>query len=173
VTATGVTIDDEEISFVDAEEELVQVWSTTASLPDKERVAATSRELTATRQPPLLLVLIAYLLSAMFESPIQTITAPVLVPRAQQVVKWLQANVPSIWAATRTPDIRTVTRESLEMRLCARRSSTKVGILYAGDRVEVLQKRKDWSLVVSVDDENAGGWVFSRYLERDHPQPFK
>jgi hypothetical protein len=167
VTDTGVAVDGEEISFADAEEAFEEAWTRNAALPAEERVAATSRELLAARQPSFLLVVLAYLLSTIFASPIQTITDPILVPHAQRVVKWLQTNVPSIWVATRTPDVRSVTRNQLEVRLRARRASTKVGVLYEGDQVEVLDKRKDWSLVVSVTNEHLGGWVFTRYLSRE------
>lgn len=165
-TATGVTIDGEDISFTEAEQELKEAWSATEDLPPAQRIqAARARLEQARKQPPLLLLLLAYILGAMFESPIQTISDPVLIPRAKLIRNWLQKNLPSIWLPT--PDRRTVIGASLDLRLTHRRNSTKVGTLYEGDEVEVLDKKKDWTLVVSVDDENVGGWVFTRYLDKN------
>jgi hypothetical protein len=166
----GATVDGEEISFDNAEQELERVWGATAGLPAADRITATTRSASQSPAVLLLVMLLGYVLGAMFESPIQTISDPVLLPRAKQIRKWLETNAPSVWATQLAPDVRTVTKDSLELRALPRRSSTKRGVLYADDRVEVLEKRKDWSLIVSLDDENLGGWAFTRYLARTTPQ---
>lgn len=166
VNSGGGTVDGEEVSFDDAEQELERVWATTAGLPPTDRVITTTRSVSRSPAVVLLLMLVGQILSSMFESPIQTISDPVLLPRAKQVLRWLETNVPSVWQAQVAPDVCVVTRNSLDLRGLPRRSSTKRGVLYAGNRVEVLEKRKDWSLVVSLDDEDLGGWVFSRYLAK-------
>lgn len=166
VTATGATVNGEEVSFAEAEKELEQVWAGTASLPADERLAATTTEAIQTHRFSVLWLLLGYVLQAIFESPIQTMSDPVLVPRAQVARKWLQKNFPTVWLTTAIPDLRVVTRSSLDLRLLPRNNAARVGTLYEGDRVEVLSRQKDWTEVVSADDPNRGGWVFTRYLKR-------
>jgi len=50
VTATGITVNGEDILFIDAEEELGRAWSETKALPPEERVAATTQKLSQTQR---------------------------------------------------------------------------------------------------------------------------
>jgi hypothetical protein len=66
-----------------------------------------------------------------------------------------------------TIPIKIVTANNLVVRSSNSTKSEKIGILYFGSIVEVIEKKRDWCLVSWIDDRNAlslKGWVFSRYL---------
>ena len=64
---------------------------------------------------------------------------------------------------------RLVTTKVLNVRYNPKAQSLLVGKFYLGHVVLLIEKRKDWSLVVWTDPESGvadKGWVFSRYLGR-------
>jgi Bacterial SH3 domain len=170
VTPTSVVINGDEVTFAEAEVEVQRAWTNNAALPPNKRVTATAKDLEQSSAHPivrvLLLMFLTYVLGAMFESPIQTVTDPVTIPQAKRVVEWLQKNVPAVWPTPRVFDIRVVTGKAVAVRECDRRNSAQRGSLDIGDEVVVLEKRKDWMRVVAMDDEDLRGWVFSRYIKK-------
>ena len=49
-----------------------------------------------------------------------------------------------------------------------RRDSTKIGNLFIGDEVQIIQKKKNWSKIKWIDEDTSqliSGWVFTRYLK--------
>lgn len=49
-----------------------------------------------------------------------------------------------------------------------RRDSTKMGNLFIGDEVQIIQKKKNWSKIKWIDEDTSqsiSGWVFTRYLK--------
>lgn len=64
---------------------------------------------------------------------------------------------------------RIVSANTLNVRKSGYNKSAKVGVLYFGEVVEVLQKGRKWSLVKWHNEESKTslqGWVLSRYLKR-------
>jgi hypothetical protein len=64
---------------------------------------------------------------------------------------------------------RRIEKEKQPGRTSLHALTPKVGTLYEGDHVEVLDKKKNWTLVVSVNNRNVGGWVLSRCIESVPP----
>lgn len=62
---------------------------------------------------------------------------------------------------------RIVSADMLNVRLESTKKSPVVGILYLGSVVEVLEKRRNWTLVSWQSGDIAmQGWVYSRYLKK-------
>jgi len=169
ISPTSVLIDGEELSLAEAEEEVQRAWEGTAALPLEQRVDAATATLTSTRSNRAILAFLVFsLLAGMFwaaaETPIQMISDPATKPVARRIVRWLQENYN--YPREEVPaELRVVTTNDLAVREHARQTnSRKLGTVNIGDVVEVLEKQKDWTLIVSVDDPDLRGWVFSRYL---------
>jgi Bacterial SH3 domain len=168
VTADAVTIDGEEVSFEEAEQQIQHAWEETVALPEGLRYAAAAQRLAASKSKigilSLILMLLCFLTDKAIESPVQVLTDPVTVPIARKMLKWLQNNVNFPVVEQPGVEIRIVSVNTLVIRQQAKKNSAKLGTLRLGDVVSVVEKRTDWTFVVSVDDEDVRGWVFSRYL---------
>ncbi len=70
---------------------------------------------------------------------------------------------------TALKDYRLITANVLFVRKSNYQRSELIGQLYLGSIVRVIQKKKDWTLIVWEDKDNdliIRGWVFSRYLKK-------
>lgn len=87
----------------------------------------------------------------------------------RQIVKDVsKAITKKISNKTYLSSFRVVTATSLNVRKLASRKADVVGTLCLGDVVEVVEKDRNWSLVIWQDSESDAlvrGWVFSRYLK--------
>lgn len=65
--------------------------------------------------------------------------------------------------------LRFVTASSLNVRERNKKDSRKVGTLYFGDVVRIIEKRRNWTLVEWASEDKdvvVRGWIFTRYIKK-------
>lgn len=85
------------------------------------------------------------------------------------IVKLVEKETRSIASKQMVHKLRIIKVNSLNVRQRPQRNSKKIGVLYVGQIVILLEKRRNWSLVVYNDESNKitiQGWVFTRYLKK-------
>src|SRR5699024_12840107 len=60
-----------------------------------------------------------------------------------------------------------VSPETLSVRITNKKNTKKVGKLYFGQLVQVVERKRNWTKIrfESYDGNKIEGWVYSRYLE--------
>lgn len=103
-----------------------------------------------------------------FLEPIKEEYSTFVHEKGREVIKEIKHKVQNIFdIALIEPSYKIVSTETLSVRITNKKNTKKVGELYFGQLVQVVERKRNWTKVrfEGFDGNKIEGWVYSRYLE--------
>lgn len=86
----------------------------------------------------------------------------------QESIRFIKKSPPVFFLEQQLNLHRFVTVDVLNVRISPKRSSERIGEVYFGQTVRVVQKKRNWTFVEYIDEDDAvcTGWVYTRHLKQ-------